>query len=301
MISFLNYWLGKADLLKCRKCSRLRTLMDSPHFNGSETLLKSARQYFYYIFCSLWMKINTKNSFLEACEILRPFVNTLKTVDKYSLSVKASVWSNQFICNCLKVKKNFLIFFSISRIYKTFRILSKKSWASEAISFWNYWLGKAELLKCAKNPRVRTFMENQHIKGSETLLKSARQYFCYIFWSHLKKIIQKNCFLEVSEILCLFVNIASEGISFWNYTLEKVELLKCPKSQVSEHWWTVNIFKASQTLLKSTRQYICDILWSFWKKIIPKNSFLEVSETLRLFLNILTPDKNYSLSVKASF
>ena len=58
-----------------------------------------------------------------------------------------------------------------------------------------------------KKPRVRTLMEVQHFKESETLLKSAWHYFCYFFCSLWKKIIQKNSFLEVSEILRLFVNI----------------------------------------------------------------------------------------------
>ena len=36
------------------------------------------------------------------------------------------------------------------------------------------------------------------------------------------------------------------------------------------------------------------------KKISSKNSVLVVSEMLRLFVNILTPDDKYSLSLKAS-
>ena len=32
-----------------------------------------------------------------------------------------------------------------------------------------------------KKPRVRTLMDSQQVKGSETLLKSARQCFCHIF------------------------------------------------------------------------------------------------------------------------
>ena len=58
--------------------------------------------------------------------------------------------------------------------------------------------------------------------------------------------------------------------------------------------------KVSETMLKSTRQYFRYIVWSLWKKISSKNSFLEVSEILRLFVNIWTPDYKYSLSVKAS-
>ena len=58
--------------------------------------------------------------------------------------------------------------------------------------------------------------------------------------------------------------------------------------------------KVSEGLLKSARQYFCHIFWSLWKKISSKNSVLVVSEILRLFVNILTPDDKYSLSVKAS-
>ena len=32
-----------------------------------------------------------------------------------------------------------------------------------------------------KKPRVGTLMKDQHVKESERLLKSARQYFCHIF------------------------------------------------------------------------------------------------------------------------
>ena len=38
-----------------------------------------------------------------------------------------------------------------------------------------------------------------------------------------------------------------------------------------------------------------------WKEISSENSLLVVSEILRLFANILTPDDKYSLSVKTSF
>ena len=63
------------------------------------------------------------------------------------------------------------IFFWISRIYITLGILWEKSWASDVISVWNYWLEKAELLKCPKSHGVRTLIASQQFKGSETLLK----------------------------------------------------------------------------------------------------------------------------------
>ena len=58
--------------------------------------------------------------------------------------------------------------------------------------------------------------------------------------------------------------------------------------------------EGSKTLFKSARQYFCHIFWSLWKKMSSKNSVLVVSEILRLFVNILTPDDKYSVSVKVS-
>ena len=58
--------------------------------------------------------------------------------------------------------------------------------------------------------------------------------------------------------------------------------------------------KGSKRLLKYARQYVSHIFWSLRNKITSKNSILLVSEILRLFVDILTPDDKYSLSVKAS-
>ena len=58
--------------------------------------------------------------------------------------------------------------------------------------------------------------------------------------------------------------------------------------------------KVSETLVKSARLYICDIFWSLWKKTSSGNSLLVVSIILILFVNILTHDDKYSVSVKAS-
>ena len=48
-----------------------------------------------------------------------------------------------------------------------------------------------------------------------------------------------------SEFCPAFVKAtsASKIIFFWNYRLEKAELLKCQKSRMSEHLWTVNMLK----------------------------------------------------------
>ena len=58
--------------------------------------------------------------------------------------------------------------------------------------------------------------------------------------------------------------------------------------------------KGSERLLNSARQYFCHIFWSLWNEMSSNNSVLLVFKILRLFVNILTPDDKYSLSVKAS-
>ena len=65
-----------------------------------------------------------------------------------------------------------------------------------------------------KKPCVKTLVEDGHVKGSERLLKSARQYFCHSFSSILKKISSKNYALVVSEIFRFFVNIMTPDIKF---------------------------------------------------------------------------------------
>ena len=124
----------------------IRTLLDGQHVKGSETLHKSALQYFCHISWSLWKKISSKNSVFVVCEILRLFVNILTPDDKYSLSVKASFYCNIFKCNYLQTKKYFLDFFlNFWNLYKNWILRAKhepqRLFASEIIDckMWVYW------------------------------------------------------------------------------------------------------------------------------------------------------------------
>ena len=89
-------------------------------------------------------------------------------------------------------------------------------------------------------------------------------------------------------------------ITLGNYRLEKIGLLKCLKSYVSEHLWTVNMLKAPKDYLILHGSIFCNIFWSLWKKFISKNTNLVVSEILRLFVNILTNVEKSYFSVNAS-
>ena len=65
-----------------------------------------------------------------------------------------------------------------------------------------------------RRPRVKTFMDSQHVKGSERVPKSSQQCFGHIFWSLWTKISSKSPVLVVSEIFKLFVNILTPNESF---------------------------------------------------------------------------------------
>ena len=69
---------------------------------------------------------------------------------------------------------------------------------------------------------------------------------------------------------------------------------------MSEHLYTVNMLKGPNDCLNLHGSIFVIFFLSLWKKINSKNSVLAVSEILRLFVNILTPDDKYCLSVKAS-
>ena len=67
----------------------------------------------------------------------------------------------------------------------------------------------------------------------------------------------KNVFLVFFCIIGIYIKFgvlwkkrwASEMISFWNNRLQKPGLLKCLKSPVSEHLWTVNMLKCPKVYL----------------------------------------------------
>ena len=54
------------------------------------------------------------------------------------------------------------------------------------------------------------------------------------------------------------------------------------------------------TLLKTTRQWLCHIFWSPWNNFSLKNYILVVSKILRLFDKLWTPGEKFSLAVKVS-
>ena len=154
----------------------------------------------------------------------------------------------------------FSIFFCIPGSYVNVKILWKKRWASEIISFSNYGLQKSGLLKWPKSPISEHLWIVNMLKGPKGCLnKSAGPYFC-------------NLFLSLYFFFIIF-------------------FIKKPRIRTLMDSLHV---KGSETLQKSARQ------WSLWKKISSKNSVLVVSEILRVLVKILSLGDKYSLSVKRS-
>ena len=87
-----------------------RTLLDNQHVKRSQTLVKSAWQYFYDFFRHSERKWFGKKPLLVICEILWHLVNTLSTDDKF-LFVIVKFYRKQFKCNYLRKKWPFLNFF----------------------------------------------------------------------------------------------------------------------------------------------------------------------------------------------
>ena len=159
----------------------VRTFMNSKHVKVCQTLHKSAPQYFCHIFWSLCNEIWSENFLSVVFEIFRLFVNILTPNGKYSVSVKASVWRNQFKCYYLRIKKNFLNFFlHFPNLHKTPNTF-KKRWAWEIICFCIYRLQKAALLKCPRSPVSEHLWTVNMLKGPKNSIYMHGSIFATFF------------------------------------------------------------------------------------------------------------------------
>ena len=206
-ICFWYERLQKVGFLKCLKSPSSKHLWAVNMLKGPRDCVDLHCSIFVIFFITLKKKISSKYSVLVVSEILRLFVNILTPDDKYSLSGKASVWRNQFKWIYLKIKKYFpKLLPHFQDLHKVWNTLKKKT-SPRGDFFLRLWSRNGGVSYMHKKPLGRTLMGSLHVKGSERLLKSARQYLCHIICSLWNKISSKNSVLVVSEILRLFVNI----------------------------------------------------------------------------------------------
>ena len=141
----------KSGLLKSLKSSVSAHLWTVNMLKSAKNCLNLHGSMFVIFFDHSETKGAPKSIFLLVSEIFRLFLNILTPDDMYCISVKASVYRDQFKCYYVQIKNYLLIFFCTSGISITFGILLKTGWSSEVICCWNYRLQKAMLLKSRKN------------------------------------------------------------------------------------------------------------------------------------------------------
>ena len=107
---FLQLHTGKSGLLKGLKSPKSEYLWAVNMLKGPKECLNLHGSIFVIFFDHSEKKIRPKNYVLVVSEILWLFVKILTPSEKYSLSVKVSVYLNQFKCNYLQTKKCFLNF-----------------------------------------------------------------------------------------------------------------------------------------------------------------------------------------------
>ena len=82
---------------------------------------------------------------------------------------------------------------------------------------------------------------------------------------------------------------SSRVISHWNYTLEKAELLKWPKSSVSENLWTINMLKGAKHRLNPHGSIFVIVFDHSEKKSASKTLFQKCLKSWGCFLTYLHP------------
>ena len=94
-----------------------RTAFGNQPVNGNETLLKSARHYYYPIFSRIWDKLSWKKSVLVRSKILGLFFNTL--ISEYTYSGRNMQTFTQKVLTPLSLKQKIFSEFFIAFLKST--------------------------------------------------------------------------------------------------------------------------------------------------------------------------------------
>ena len=177
------------------KKHRLRTPFDSQHVEGSQTLVKSVWEHFHQIFSSLWEKLIWKISPLVIREILVAFSKALTANDKYPVRDFENLSSRIQMQLYLKAKpfsESFVPFLESISNFKHF----EKKMIVIATLFRKLQTVKFLVRPLSKKHRFRTPLDSHHVKGSQTLVKSAWEQFHHIFSS-----LWENLILKISPLV----------------------------------------------------------------------------------------------------
>ena len=120
----------------------------------------------------------------------------------------------------------------------------------------------------SKRARYKTPSENQHVKGSQRLLKSARQHFYPIFSSPQEKLSKKK-----KQVLCEILELLVHTLTADDkYSLHKREKLLQQNSNttISEKKKFFFICEISIKLRTFFEKKMRLIAYIFWKSLTPK-------------------------------
>ena len=148
----------------------------------------------------------------------------------------------------------------------------------------------------SKKRRFRTHFDSQHVKGSQTFLKSAWDYF-YPILRNEKFFLD---FLFHLWNLHTILNILTKNMIFIANLFPKLLTVKdlvrpLSKKRRFRTFFDSQHVKGSQTLVKSAWERFYQIFVSLWVEIIWKISPLLIYEILGVFVNTMTADNKYLL------
>ena len=137
-------------------------------------------------------------------EIIALFVNTWTADYKYPV-VDCENLQFSLKCNYLKNKKLFLIF--LCHLWNLHQILNtvKKKMVVRANVFWKLQNVKDLFRLLIQKRCFRTSFDSQHVKESQTLVKSSWEYFYHIFPSPWHEMIREIFLLLKFEMIALLL------------------------------------------------------------------------------------------------
>ena len=155
--------------------SCLRTSFRSQSVNGSQTLMKPARQDLYTKFLLISKKWSWKRSVLVRSEILGLFLTRWRSITCFLVRIEINS-DNKLKHNYLQNQKHFLAYFAflnstsnLVHFQKTFQFHGLNIFEvidSKRCGYWIPW-----------NSCLRAHFDSECVNGSQTLLKTARAHF----------------------------------------------------------------------------------------------------------------------------
>ena len=182
------------------------------------------------------------------------FRKTLTANDKYPFQGCKKFLSLIQMQLSLKQKLFFILFSNFRNIHQTLNILKKQTLVITTL------FRKLETVKDLFRPLsekylFRTPFDSKHVKGSQTLVKSAWEHFHHIFSLPWENQTWKTSRLAICYILGVFRNTSTaiekypmRDWEFGNYRLSKTWLEHSLKNTVSEHPLRVNMLNGTKLL-----------------------------------------------------